>query len=229
MFKQLLDVYVGVSHAAYLQCPTSNPSRERCGCQSPLSPPPHILSVLCFLIKAECQKHKHRHVYCICDEWLCIHEAICNTVIQVPWMSFKMPCKLQLFATVNSFMILAAIKKKKKDTRKLLLGRSPALSPLSRRNQSLSPWRNTSWHLNWLCHLALCGDWLCSSSFLSLNLQINSLCLPEISVQRKQTSDGFAQLGQARFCLFIHRWVFYTDWDEIWQCCRISQRKGQEE
>lgn len=34
-----------------------------------------------------------------------------------------------------------------------------------------------------------------------------SPCLQEISVQRKQTNDGFAQLGQAHFCTFVSLFV----------------------
>lgn len=169
-----------------------------------------------------------KDLYCICEEWFCIRDSICNTVIRLPWMCFKMSFKIAVVCYSKSIHDPCCYKKDIWTiTQQLLLGRSSALSPLSRRNQSVSPWRNTSWHLNWLCHLALRGDWLCFPSFLSFNLQMNSLCLQEISVQKKQTNDGFAQLGQARFCLFIPNWLFYTDWDETWPRCWISQRKGK--
>lgn len=47
----------------------------------------------------------------MCEGWLCIHKSVCNSVTEVPWMCFKMSFKLQLFATVNPFVILATIKK----------------------------------------------------------------------------------------------------------------------
>lgn len=119
-----------------------------------------------------------------CVFYFCIHESICSATIQVPWARFKGSFKLRLFTAVNLFTILAAVKK---TFWKLLLGGSAALSPLSRGNQSLSPWRNTSWHLNWLYHLAFCVEIdYTFSSVLLFNPQINSLCLRELSVQKEE-------------------------------------------
>lgn len=40
----------------------------------------------------------------MCEETLCIHKSIYNTVIQVMCMGFKMLFKSQLSAPVNPFM-----------------------------------------------------------------------------------------------------------------------------
>lgn len=139
-------------------------------------------------------------------------------------MRLKMSFKLQLFATVNPFMILAAIKKTFENYGWV---EAPlCLLCQGEINHSVPGGTPAGIWTDCAIWPRVEIDYASFSSFLSFNLQINSLCLREISVQRKQTNDGFAQLGHAQICLFIHRWMFYTDWDEIWQRRRISQTKG---
>lgn len=157
-----------------------------------------------------------------CVFYFCIHESICGATIQVPWARFKGSFKLRLFTAVNLFKILAAVKK---TFWKLLLGGSAALSPLSRGNQSLSPWRYTSWHLNWLYHLAFCVEIdYTFSSVLLFNPQINSLCLRELSVQKEEegkklvmASSSWAKHTFTVFYSPLEVFFFFIDWDEIWQ------------
>lgn len=70
---------------------------------------------------------------------------------------FKMSFGLQLFATVNPFMIFATIKRKSEI---YCWAEVPLYLPCQREFNHSVPWRNSGWHSNRLCHFALCGNWL---------------------------------------------------------------------
>lgn len=94
----------------------------------------------------------------IYEEQFGIHESICLAATQVPGVCFKVSFKLRLFAWANPGSILTAINKTFKNYHwgcgcALSRGKSITVSP-----------EEDSWHLNRLCHSALCRDWLHRSS-----------------------------------------------------------------